>query len=71
MTERLYYTDSYVTEFDARVEEVVEFDGRPALILDRTHFYPTSGGQSHDIGSTQRLPGCRCRGPERLSSACH
>ena len=51
MTERLYYTDSYVTEFDARVEEVVDFDGRPALIVDRTHFYPTSGGQSHDTGA--------------------
>jgi alanyl-tRNA synthetase len=51
MTDRLYYTDSYVTEFDAHVEEIVEFDGSPALILDRTHFYPTSGGQAHDTGT--------------------
>ena len=51
MTERLYYTDSYVTEFDTRVDEIVEFDGRPALILDRTHFYPTSGGRSYDAGT--------------------
>ena len=51
MTERLYYANSYVTEFDAHVEEIVQFDGRPALILGRTHFYPTSGGRSHDTGT--------------------
>lgn len=51
MTKRLYYTDSYVTEFDADIEEIVQVDGRTALILDRTHFYPTSGGQAHDTGT--------------------
>ncbi len=50
MTERLYYADSYATEFDATVKEIVLIDGRTALILDRTHFYPTSGGQAHDTG---------------------
>ncbi len=51
MTERLYYTDSYATEFDATVEEIVQIDGRTALILDRTQFYPTSGGQAYDTGT--------------------
>ena len=49
MTTRLYYHDSFLYDFDAEVREVV--DGpRPALILDRTAFYPTSGGQVFDTG---------------------
>jgi alanyl-tRNA synthetase len=49
-TERLYYHDSFLFEFDARVAESFEVDGRHAVVLDRTAFYPTSGGQVHDIG---------------------
>ncbi len=48
MTERLYYQDSYLTEFQARV-----VDSSPdhlRVYLDRTAFYPTSGGQPFDIG---------------------
>jgi alanyl-tRNA synthetase len=47
-TERLYYTDSYLTEFEAQVVEVSP-DGR-RVYLDRTAFYPSSGGQPHDLG---------------------
>src|SRR5271156_6234201 len=50
MTDRLYYHDSFLYNFDAEVRSVVETP-RPALILDRTAFYPTSGGQIHDTGS--------------------
>src|SRR4029077_2557762 len=50
MTERLYYHDSFLYDFDAEVRSVVERP-RPGLILDRTAFYPTSGGQIHDTGS--------------------
>lgn len=50
MTKRLYYTDSYQTEFDAAVTSVTTLDGRPALALDRSCFYPTSGGQPNDLG---------------------
>src|ERR1700689_259308 len=49
MTDRLYYHDSFLYTFDAEVREVVETQ-RPAVILDRTAFYPTSGGQIHDTG---------------------
>jgi alanyl-tRNA synthetase len=49
MTERLYYHDSFLYDFDAEVREVLD-DPRPALILDRTAFYPTSGGQIFDTG---------------------
>jgi alanyl-tRNA synthetase len=50
MTDRLYYHDSFLYNFDAEVRSVVETP-RPGLILDRTAFYPTSGGQVHDTGS--------------------
>ena len=50
MTERLYYHDSFLYEFDAKVVEVCEHAGRPAVVLDRTAFYPTSGGQLYDTG---------------------
>ena len=51
MTERLYYTDSYLREFDATVVERVAHDGKAAVVLDRTAFYPTSGGQPFDVGT--------------------
>ena len=49
MTSRLYYTDSYTRAFDARVTELT--DGGTRVYLDRTAFYPTSGGQPFDLGS--------------------
>lgn len=48
MTSRLYYTDSYLSEFDARIVE--RADGGRKVYLDRTAFYPTSGGQPFDTG---------------------
>jgi alanyl-tRNA synthetase len=50
MTERIYYTEPSCRSFDAVVTEAVEHDGAPALVLDRTAFYPTSGGQPFDTG---------------------
>jgi alanyl-tRNA synthetase len=49
-TERLYYHDSFLYDFDARVVESLERGGRNAVVLDRTAFYPASGGQVHDLG---------------------
>jgi alanyl-tRNA synthetase len=49
MTGRLYHDDSYLAGFSARVLERGE-DGCH-LILDRTAFYPASGGQPYDLGS--------------------
>ena len=49
MTERLYYRDCYLQEFRARVLETSD-DGR-RVYLDRTAFYPTSGGQPFDTGT--------------------
>ncbi len=51
-TERLYYTDSRLLEFDARVVDLSERDdGAIAVTLDRTAFYPTGGGQPNDTGT--------------------
>ena len=50
MTEHLYYHDSFLYEFDANVAEAASIDSRPVLILDRSAFYPTSGGQVFDTG---------------------
>jgi len=49
MTTRLYYTDAYRTTFTAQIVER-SADGR-RVYLDQTAFYPTSGGQPHDLGS--------------------
>jgi alanyl-tRNA synthetase len=51
MAERLYYSDAYCTAFDARVVERLTLADSPAVVLDRTAFYPTSGGQPHDTGT--------------------
>ena len=49
-TERLYFDDPTLTRFEARVLAVVRHGACPALVLDRTAFYPTGGGQPHDTG---------------------
>ena len=50
MTERIYYAEPARRSFDAVVTAVIEHEGGPAVVLDRTAFYPTSGGQPFDIG---------------------
>ncbi len=50
MTDRLYYEHPYQTEFDSTIVEIIEVDGKQALRLDQSCFYPTSGGQAHDLG---------------------
>ena len=54
MTERLYYTDSYLRQFDADVIDRSEDGTR--VSLDRTAFYPTSGGQQFDRGWMNDVP---------------
>ena len=49
MTERLYYHDSRLLEFDAHIIESA--DGGRRVYLDRTAFYPSSGGQPFDTGT--------------------
>ena len=56
MVERLYYQDSYLKEFKAKVLKKIKIDNQPAVILDETAFYPTSGGQPYDKGVIQDVP---------------
>jgi alanyl-tRNA synthetase len=49
MTSRLYYTDSYLSAFEGRITDLAD-DGR-RVYLDRSAFYPTSGGQPFDLGT--------------------
>src|SRR5215213_590037 len=52
VTERLYYSDSHLIEFEARVVDVTDrVSGWTAIVLDRTAFYPTGGGQPSDTGT--------------------
>jgi misacylated tRNA(Ala) deacylase len=53
-TELLYLTDAYLREFDATTTAVDA--GNRRVVLDRTAFYPTGGGQPHDTGSLAGHP---------------
>lgn len=56
MTLRLYRGDSFLWRFSARVRERCTHEGHPAVTLDRTAFYPTSGGQPFDVGTLNGVP---------------
>lgn len=49
-TEKLYYADPFLTEFDARVLACEAVKDGFAVVLDRTAFYPEGGGQPYDTG---------------------
>lgn len=51
MTERLYYDDPYLWEFDGRAVQTREEKDQIWIALDRSAFYPTSGGQPYDTGT--------------------
>src|SRR5882757_10446515 len=55
MTQRLYFDDSHLKEFTATVESLKTIDGQQGVVLDRTAFYPTGGGQPFDIGKLNDL----------------
>lgn len=50
-TKILYYDNYLLTDFTGQILKVFEIDEKSALVLDQTAFYPTSGGQLHDIGT--------------------
>ena len=56
MTEKLFWSDPYQQEFSATVLEQFPVQDGQAVVLDRTCFYATSGGQPNDLGTLQALP---------------
>ncbi|MBI2176587.1 alanine--tRNA ligase [Candidatus Woesearchaeota archaeon] len=51
-TKVLYYSDYTVVEFPAAILKIID---DKYVVLDQTYFYPTSGGQEHDVGE---MAGC-------------
>ena len=56
LKDRLYYMDSYCKSFTTQVSKTGEdSEGTPYVVLDNTAFYPTGGGQPHDIGTLNNI----------------
>ncbi len=55
MAERLYYSNSYLRTFNARVVDRLTVHGQPAVALDRSAFYPEGGGQPSDRGMLNQI----------------
>jgi alanyl-tRNA synthetase len=56
MTQRLYHEDAYLRRFEGEVLAVTAWKDRPAVVLDRTAFYPEAGGQLGDRGALGGVP---------------
>lgn len=50
-TEKLFYKDQYIKEFEGKVLEVTEREGKFHVFLDKTAFFPGGGGQASDLGT--------------------
>jgi alanyl-tRNA synthetase len=55
MTTKLYWHDSRLTQFPARVMDCFVQDSHPVVVLDQSAFYPGGGGQPHDTGTLNEM----------------
>ena len=56
MENKLFYKDSYIKSFTAQVvTKGKDENGNNYLVLDQTAFYPTGGGQPHDVGTIENM----------------
>lgn len=53
---RLYYTQPWLQELETRIVSQHEENGRHVVVLEETIFYPTGGGQPHDLGTLNGVP---------------
>lgn len=51
LTDRLYYRDPTLITFEGTIVASRQAEGKYVTVLDRSAFYPTSGGQQHDLGT--------------------
>jgi alanyl-tRNA synthetase len=70
-TERLYYNDPYLLEFDATIVESKPVGNHFGVLLDKTAFYPTSGGQTNDLGTINDVPLLDCVEDEKAGAVIH
>ena len=70
-TERLYYNAPHLLEFDATIIETRPMANGFGVILDKTAFYPTSGGQPNDLGTINDVPLLDCLEDEATGSIFH
>jgi len=70
-TERLYYNDPFLLEFDATILEPRRVGDRFGVVLDKTAFYPTSGGQPNDLGSINDASLVDCIEEEETGAVIH
>jgi alanyl-tRNA synthetase len=70
-TERLYYNDPYLLEFDAAILETRSMANRTGVVLDKTAFYPTSGGQPNDLGTINDAAVIDCIEDEDTGTVIH
>src|SRR5215475_3071445 len=70
-TERLYYNDPYLLEFDATIVETRSIANRIGVVLDKTAFYPTSGGQANDFGTINEAAVIDCIEDEDTGTVLH
>ena len=45
-----FYKDTYKSKSEVKILKEFEFENKKYIVLDKTLFYPTMGGQAHDIG---------------------
>jgi alanyl-tRNA synthetase len=70
-TERLYYNDPYLLEFEATIVGTQPQGDRVGVVLDKTAFYPTSGGQPNDLGTINDVPLLDCVEDEQSGIVVH
>lgn len=53
---KLYYSQPWLRELDTRITSQREVEGKYLVVLAETIFYPTAGGQPHDLGTINGIP---------------